>query len=118
MAENIYLDRICYFEEYRIMNQNLDLSKVFKALSNPNRLEIFLNILKRGGVDEELKSCFLSELTGHFSIGAPTISHHLKELVKAGLIETNKKGKFVTCQVNFDMVDKLQTVFKREKQGN
>ena len=114
MGDNVLLDRICYFEEYRInMNNDFDLSKVFKALSNPNRLEIFLNILKKDGVDAELKSCFLSELTGHFSIGAPTISHHLKELVKAGLIETNKKGKFVTCQVNGDMVDKLQTVFNR-----
>ena len=100
--------------QYQIMNQNLDLSKVFKALSNPNRLEIYLSILKKDGLDEELKTCFLSELTGHFSIGAPTISHHLKELVKAGLIDTKKKGKFITCQVNGNMVDKLQTVFNRK----
>ena len=81
-------------------------------MSNPNRLEIFLSILNKETSNEKLKICFLRELTGHFSIGAPTISHLLKELVKAGLVETEKRGKFVTCQVKQDMVEKLKTVFK------
>jgi DNA-binding transcriptional ArsR family regulator len=95
------------------MQENTELSRVFKALSHPNRLKIFLNILNREGKDRELDA-YLSELTDNFSIGAPTISHHLKELVNAGLVKTDKRGKYVTCQINEDMVEKLKTVFKRE----
>jgi ArsR family transcriptional regulator len=35
-----------------------------------------------------------------FNIGAPTISHHLKELTNADLISTERKGKFVVARIN------------------
>jgi ArsR family transcriptional regulator, arsenate/arsenite/antimonite-responsive transcriptional repressor len=37
---------------------------------------------------------------GCFNIGAPTISHHIKELANANLITTEKRGKFLICKVN------------------
>ena len=37
---------------------------------------------------------------GKLGIGAPTVSHHLKELSGAGLIETEKNGKFLVARVN------------------
>jgi DNA-binding transcriptional ArsR family regulator len=34
------------------------------------------------------------------NIGAPTISHHLKELTNAGLITTERRGKFLVAKIN------------------
>jgi ArsR family transcriptional regulator, arsenate/arsenite/antimonite-responsive transcriptional repressor len=99
------------------MPKSFDHSRVFKALSNPYRLEIFFSIYHNEGKVRELKSCFLSDLTGQFKIGAPTISHHLKELVKAGLIQTEKQGKFVLCKVNEDMIEQIKNIFNKPNLG-
>ena len=109
------------------MNQNLpEMAKVFKALSNPHRLDLFLKILGEDhGIIEEgktdlgspgKKDCFLGELVEHFSIGAPTILHHLKELVNSKLVFTEKKGKYVTCRVNKTLVKNINRVLKGEKE--
>ena len=84
-----------------------ELSKIFKALSNPYRLELFLSILKDEQASVEKEGCFLGELISHFKIGAPTISHHLKELVNANLVKTEKEGKFVICKVNHDQLKQI-----------
>ena len=71
-------------------------AKILKALSHPNRLELYLGIVK-----EEKKGfpgaceCCISDMMASLKIGAPTISHHLKELANAGLITTERQGKFL-----------------------
>lgn len=94
-------------------------SKIFKALSNPNRLELFLNIKESHRVDVEGKerTCFLSSLCENLNIGAPTISHHLKELVNAGLIETEREGKFTTCTLNREVLVELKDLFSESNGG-
>jgi DNA-binding transcriptional ArsR family regulator len=99
------------------MPASMQHSRVFKALSNPNRLEIFFSIYHNEKGVRELKSCFLSDLTGKFKIGAPTISHHLKELVKAELIQTEKQGKYVVCKVNEEMVENIKNLFNKRNLG-
>jgi DNA-binding transcriptional ArsR family regulator len=77
------------------------LVKMFKALSNPNRYRLFDEIRKSGGSSfEEGHTCFLNTIIDKLSIGAPTVSHHLKELVNAGLVVTEKDGKFVQCRID------------------
>jgi hypothetical protein len=44
-------------------------------------------------------------------IGAPTLSHHVKEMVNAGLIEVERDGKFLHCRVNEGMRQKLGRFF-------
>ena len=76
-------------------------AKIFKALSNENRLELYLKIVKMHEASFERGcECFISDIKDCFNIGAPTISHHLKELENAGLVITEKKGKFVVCRVD------------------
>lgn len=95
-------------------------AKIFKALSHPNRLELFLGIAT-GNKKEFEKICrfkldmdekYLSELPNMFkTIGAPTISHHIKELVNAGLIITEKRGKYLVASVNKDTWNILSAFF-------
>ena len=75
-------------------------AKILKALSHPNRLEIYLNIVKadQGGFQTAECECCVSEIIASLKIGAPTVSHHLKELANAGLITTERQGKFLNCQ--------------------
>lgn len=71
-------------------------AKILKALSHPNRLEIYLSIVH--GEQNSFAAhecCVVSVLIDHLKIGAPTVSHHLKELVNAGLIVTERQGKFL-----------------------
>lgn len=86
-------------------------SNIMKALSHPNRLELFLEIAKCQEKDYEEQDCMISEITKCFKIGAPTISHHLKELSNAGLITTEKKGKFLVAKVNKEVLKELGTIF-------
>jgi DNA-binding transcriptional ArsR family regulator len=79
---------------------------MFRALSNPNRLRLFLNLLDESKLDlakGRIHDCFLVKLLGGLGdIGAPTVSHHVKELADAGLIHTQREGKQLICSVDPD----------------
>ncbi|EGW39705.1 metalloregulator ArsR/SmtB family transcription factor [Desulfosporosinus sp. OT] len=67
-------------------------AKIFKALSNPNRLELYFKIANMHESSFQTNSeCFVTDIISSLNIGAPTISHHIKELVNADLISTEKK---------------------------
>ncbi len=86
-----------------------ELSKIFKALSNENRLEIYKEIAKLENIDYEQKcECSISELLSCLKIGAPTISHHLKELSNANLITTEKNGKYLMARINKETLEKIK----------
>lgn len=94
--------------------EDAKLVKVFKALGHPNRLRLFTEIWKAGDASfEDGHVCFLQDVMERLSVGAPTVSHHLKELVSAGLISTEKQGKFVTCRVSPKMLEELRIFFAR-----
>jgi DNA-binding transcriptional ArsR family regulator len=90
------------------------LARVFHALSNPNRLQLFLNLLEESRLDlakGRVHDCFLAQLLGNLNVGAPTVSHHVKELADAGLIETQKDGKQLVCSVKPEVMEELRTMF-------
>jgi ArsR family transcriptional regulator len=68
------------------------LSLIAKALADPRRYEILKKI--------STKSCFTpcSAMRDCFDIAPATLSHHMKELETAGLIRSEKDGKFVNYQ--------------------
>lgn len=89
------------------------MAKVFKALSNPNRLELYLKIVENQETCYEANcECLISDIAKTLNIGAPTISHHLKELENAELIFTERKGKFVVARVNSEIVDEVNELLK------
>ena len=106
------------FDSYQTNEEMSDkeiraLSKAFKALSNPNRLQLFFNLLRETELNVEAgegHDCFFG-LDRNLNIGAPTVSHHVKELVNADLIETERRGKQLVCTVNTAMVERLRKAF-------
>lgn len=87
--------------------------KVFKALSNPNRLELYMQIVKQTEASYKTDcGCLISDIAKSLNIGAPTISHHLKELENAELIITERKGKYVVARVNDEMVNEVTELLK------
>ncbi|KPC64348.1 ArsR/SmtB family transcription factor [Streptomyces chattanoogensis] len=70
--------------------QAADLAKAFKALGDPVRLRLLSMIASRDG--GEVCVC---ELTPAFELSQPTISHHLKLLRQAGLIDCERRGTWV-----------------------
>ena len=86
------------------------ITKIMKALSNPNRFEIFMEISKSNQSSYEEEQCFVYDIMEKFNIGAPTISHHLKELSNADLIITERKGKFLIARINEQTLKKFSDV--------
>lgn len=86
-----------------------DLSLAFKALGHPHRLAIVRRL-----IDEALgceapsaeacqldpACCDFSTLAEELGVGKSTVSHHLKELYHAGLIERYREGRRVYCRIN------------------
>jgi ArsR family transcriptional regulator len=68
----------------------VDLARVFKALADPARLRLLSLIGAREG--GEVCVC---DLTAAFELTQPTISHHLKTLREAGLIDCQRRGTWV-----------------------
>ncbi|GAB2693406.1 ArsR/SmtB family transcription factor [Nocardia thraciensis] len=66
------------------------LARMFKALADPVRLRVLSLIAARAG--GEVCVC---ELTPAFELSQPTISHHLKVLREAGLIDSQRRGTWV-----------------------
>lgn len=96
----------------------LRLAKMFKALSHPNRLELYLEIAKKHEASFQTGcDCFVSDIIGSLNIGAPTISHHLKELANAGLIVTERKGKFLVAKINEKSIDEVSKILPHNISG-
>jgi ArsR family transcriptional regulator, arsenate/arsenite/antimonite-responsive transcriptional repressor len=66
------------------------LAPVFKALGDPVRLRLISLIGAREG--GEVCVC---DLASAFNLSQPTISHHLKVLREAGLIDSDRRGTWV-----------------------
>lgn len=73
--------------------------EVLKALSDRNRL-LILDMLSCG----EMCACDIME---GLELTQPTISHHMKILVRAGLVKCKKQGKWMCYSINKPVVDDL-----------
>ncbi|MDN3261686.1 metalloregulator ArsR/SmtB family transcription factor [Streptomyces sp. CSDS2] len=88
--------------------QAVDLAKVFKALGDPVRLRLLSIIASKAG--GEVCVC---ELTPAFDLSQPTISHHLKLLRQAGLIDCERRGTWVYYRLLPETTDRLAGILSR-----
>lgn len=84
------------------------VAKVFKALGDPVRLRLLSLIASRAG--GEVCVC---DLTPAFDLSQPTISHHLKLLKQAGLIDSERRGTWVYYRLRPEMTDQLARILTR-----
>jgi ArsR family transcriptional regulator len=66
------------------------LAAVLKVIAEPTRLRL-LSMVAARGVDGEACICDLTDPVG---LTQPTVSHHMKVLVEAGLLEREQRGKW------------------------
>ena len=87
---------IRYLSNYliaRVMNT------LFKALNDPTRRQM-LDLLRKGDLTA-------GEIAEQFDMTKPSISHHLDLLRQAGLVDSTKKGQFITYTLNTTVLDEL-----------
>jgi ArsR family transcriptional regulator len=77
---------------------------LFRALGDPARVRI-VNLVATS--DEPVCACELYEPLG---LSQPTVSHHLKKLTDAGLLEREQRGKWAYFSLKRDAVEKLAAV--------
>ncbi|MBK3638602.1 helix-turn-helix transcriptional regulator [Streptomyces sp. MBT97] len=84
-----------------------ELSRMFKALSDPIRLRLLSLIASHEGGE----AC-VCDLTGPFDVSQPTISHHLKVLREAGLVGSERRGTWVYYWVLPEALVKLSALLE------
>ena len=65
------------------------LAEWFGVLSDPTRLRLLSLIAAQG------ESCAACDLVDPLGVSQPTVSHHLKTLFDAGLVERERRGRWV-----------------------
>jgi ArsR family transcriptional regulator len=77
------------------------MGMVAKALGDPIRMQLVDVLQKHAG-----KVC-VCELTPLFDVGQPTVSHHLKVLREAGVVDSERQGLWAYYYVNPDALEEL-----------
>jgi ArsR family transcriptional regulator, arsenate/arsenite/antimonite-responsive transcriptional repressor len=65
-----------------------EVAKISKALADPTRLQIYEQIAAK-------PEMYCGEIIEHHELSPGTVSHHLKVLLEANLIECRREGQFV-----------------------
>ena len=83
------------------------VSRMLKALADPVRLRLMSMILSHEGGE----ACAMCGLTEGFDLSQSTLSHHLKVLHDAGLVDRDKRGVWVYYKARTEAMDALRTLF-------
>ena len=83
---------------------------IAKALADPRRMALLETI---AGEDE----CPCQRLRREVPVSKGTISHHIKELVRAGLIEARREGQYLHCEIRRDVLQAYTVELLRRVKG-
>jgi ArsR family transcriptional regulator len=79
---------------------------LFRALGDPARVKI-VNLLARS--DESVCAC---EFEPALRLSQPTVSHHLKRLTEAGLLEREQRGKWAYFSLRAEVSAQLESLVR------
>jgi ArsR family transcriptional regulator, arsenate/arsenite/antimonite-responsive transcriptional repressor len=79
-------------------------ARLFKALADPHRVRI-INLLATS--PDPVCVC---DFTGPLGLSQPTVSHHLKKLLAAGLLDREQRGTWAYYTLNRDALGRLAAV--------
>jgi ArsR family transcriptional regulator len=88
----------------------------FKALGHRHRLQIFLRLASccvpgTACVTDETGRRCVGEVAAALDIAPSTVSHHIKEMIRAGLIVTERHGREIHCRVDPEILRVLGGFF-------
>lgn len=83
-----------------------EFDRISKALADPQRREILQKLVMTSNLN-------CSDIHALFDISQPTVSHHLKELLFAGLVVKDKQGQFCFYHVKSDVMSAYVTELQR-----
>jgi ArsR family transcriptional regulator len=81
-------------------------AQIFKALADPARVKI-VNLLARS--DGPVCAC---EFMPALGLAQATVSHHLKKLTEAGLLQRVQRGKWAFFSLDADVLVRLETLVR------
>jgi ArsR family transcriptional regulator, arsenate/arsenite/antimonite-responsive transcriptional repressor len=87
------------------------IEKISKALGDKHRLSILNHITRKGGCAQ------CSDLHDIIDLSQPSVSHHIKILTEAGLIEAEKSGRNFSYTLNTKVLDQY-TKFLKDLQND
>jgi ArsR family transcriptional regulator len=83
---------------------------IAKALADPRRMAVLEVIAGE-------RECPCQKLREEFPVSKATISHHIKELVRAGLVEAHRDGQFLHCEVRREVLEAYTAELLRRAGG-
>jgi ArsR family transcriptional regulator len=88
------------------------LAAAFAALSNPQRLRMFIRLASTCCASEEASGraegcCSATEVGAGLALATSTASHHLKELRRAGLMHVERHGRRIDCWASREALQRL-----------
>ncbi|HET6777993.1 MAG TPA: metalloregulator ArsR/SmtB family transcription factor [Gemmatimonadales bacterium] len=83
---------------------------IAKALADPRRMAVLEVIAGE-------RECPCQKLREEFPVSKATISHHIKELVRAGLVEAHRDGQYLHCEVRRDVLEAYTAELLRRAGG-
>ncbi|GAA3076047.1 MULTISPECIES: metalloregulator ArsR/SmtB family transcription factor [Actinomycetes] len=87
------------------------LAAVFKAVADPVRLRL-LSLIEH---TEDGEAC-VCDLTAPLGLSQPTVSHHLKILVEAGLLTRTQRGRWAYFAVQRPALDEFGSLLRRRRE--
>lgn len=104
-------------EAARVLTEDEHTDLMFKALAAKPRREI-LTLLSTGAGAGDSRCCSADEVCAcifseKLSLGAPTVSHHMKVLIDAHLVTSEKRGQWVYYRLRTDAVGRLVNALTR-----
>ena len=94
-------------------DQAVQVAPLLKAIADPARLRLLSIVLSHEG--QEACVC---DLTPHFDLSQPTISHHLKVLHETGILDREKRGTWVFYKARPEAMAALVTLFSPAAAGD